>query len=114
MGYIVLRHTQGLARHEAQRASQASGFRPGWLGLRPGWLGLRLGWMAQRGERMDGQMNGTENLYILQDFVPYPGHCPKRFIKKTMMYSSHCTTNSTNNSTCHIRICYPLELIPYP
>ena len=27
---------------------------------------------------MDGQMNGMENLFILQDFVPYPGRCPKR------------------------------------
>ena len=57
------------------------GLRPGWLGLRPGWLGLRPGWMAQRGgrtnERMNKRTNGqTENLPILQDFVPYRGRCP--------------------------------------
>ena len=48
-------------------------FRPGWLGLRPGWLGLRPGWQAQRGEWTDER---TENLPILQDFVPYRGRCP--------------------------------------
>jgi len=68
----------------SQPASQpASGFRDGWLGLRPGWLSLRPGWIAQRGvvctygrtkERMNKQ---TENLPILQDFVPYWGRCPK-------------------------------------
>ena len=36
------------ARPEAQPASQASVFRPGWLGLRPDWLGLRTSWMALR------------------------------------------------------------------
>ena len=46
-------------------SSQASGFRPGWLGLWPGW-------MVQRGEWMDERPNGqTENLPILQDFIPY-------------------------------------------
>ena len=53
------------------------------------WLGLRPGWMAQRGGRTDertyGQTNEqtneqtsgrTENLPILQDFVPYRGRCP--------------------------------------
>ena len=59
------------------------GLRPGWLGLRPGWLGLRPGWMAQRGdvrtnERTNERMyKWTENLPILQDFVPYRGRCPK-------------------------------------
>ena len=55
----------------SQPASQASGFRlgwlslePGWLGLRPGWLGLRPGWMAQRGG-MDGQMD--RQIYIRTD-----------------------------------------------
>ena len=62
------------ARSEAQPASQASGFRPGWLGLRPGW-------MAQRGERTYVRTDGrtdvrTENLPILQDFVPFRGRCP--------------------------------------
>ena len=53
------------------------GLRPGWLCLRPGWLGLRPGWMAQRGERTDGWTDKRmENLPILQDFVPYWGHCP--------------------------------------
>ena len=52
------------------------GLRPSWLGLRPGWLGLRPGWMAQGGGT-DGRTNGrTENLPILQDFVPYRGRCP--------------------------------------
>ena len=37
-------------------------------------LGLRPGWMAQRGERTD---RWTENLPILQDFVPYQGRGPK-------------------------------------
>ena len=46
-----------LARLENQKYSQASGFRPGWLGLRPGWLSLRPGWMAQRREWMDGQID---------------------------------------------------------
>ena len=50
------------------------GLRPGWRGLRPGWLGLRPGWLAQRG----GTDERTENLPILQDFVPYRGRCPKR------------------------------------
>ena len=57
------------------------GLRPGWLGLKPGWLGLSPGWMAQREERMDVWTDErtnrrTENLPILQDFVPYQGHCP--------------------------------------
>ena len=61
------------------------GLRPGWLGLRPGRLALRPGWMAQRGGqtyertivRTDGRTDGwTENLPILQDFVPYQGRCP--------------------------------------
>ena len=53
------------------------GWLGGWLGLRPGWLGLRPGWMAQRGERTDGRTDErTENLPILQDFVPYRGRCP--------------------------------------
>ena len=79
--------------------------RPGWLALRPDWLGLRPAWLAlgpSRGERMDGRMDGrkdgrmdgwmdgwtdgrtvgwtdvrTENLPILQDFVPYRGRWPK-------------------------------------
>ena len=48
------------------------------------WLGLRPGWMAQMGggggrtnewtnKRTDKR---TENLPILQDFVPYRGRCP--------------------------------------
>ena len=42
-----------------------------------GWLGLRPGWMAQGGEQTDGRTNvRTENLPILQDFVPYRGRCP--------------------------------------
>ena len=64
----------------AQPGSQVSGFRPFWLGLRPGWLGfrpawlgLRPGWMAQRGEWTNRL---TENVPILQDFVPYQGGCP--------------------------------------
>ena len=64
----------------SQPGSQASGFRHGWLGLRPGWLGLRAGMMAQRGGtdgRTDERTNErTENLPILQDFVPYRGRCP--------------------------------------
>ena len=53
-----------------------SGFRPGWLGLRPGWLGLRPGWMAQGGGTYGRTNERTENLPILQDFVPYRGRCP--------------------------------------
>ena len=51
--------------------------RPGWLGLRPAWQGLRPAWLAigpPRGEWMD---EWTENLPILQDFIPYRGRCPK-------------------------------------
>ena len=62
------------ARPEAQPASQpTSGFRPGWLGLRPGW-------MAQRGDVRTNERTNvrTENLPILQDFIPYRGRCPKR------------------------------------
>jgi len=41
------------------------------------WLAGTQAWLdGSEGEWMDGQMNGTENLYILQDFVPYPGRCP--------------------------------------
>ena len=60
-------------RYETQPASQASSFRHGWMGLGPGWLCLRPGWMAQRGERTDRQ---TENLPILQEFVPYRDRWP--------------------------------------
>ena len=46
-----------------------------WLaGPQPGWLGLRPGWMAQRGNGRTDEC--TENLPILQDFVPYWGRCP--------------------------------------
>ena len=41
--------------------------------FRPAWLGLRPGWMAQRGEWTNRL---TENVSILQDFVPYQGGCP--------------------------------------
>ena len=77
------------ARPEAQPASPEAqawvrpgwlGFRPGWLGLRPGWLSLRPGWMALRG---DGRTNKrTENLPIIQDFIPYRGRCPASPPKK--------------------------------
>ena len=61
------------ARSKAKPGIQVSGFRPGWLGFRPAWLGLRPGWMAQRGEWTNRL---TENVPILQDFVPYQGGCP--------------------------------------
>ena len=49
----------------------------------PGWLGLRPGWMAQGGdERTDGR---TENLPILQDFIPYRGSGPKTADVKLVM-----------------------------
>ena len=64
------------------------GLRPGWLGLRPGWLGLRPGWMAQRGGRTDVRTyERTENLPILQDFVPYRGRCPKKKKKNVFRLS---------------------------
>ena len=41
------------------------------------WLAGPQAWLdGSEGEWMDEQMNGTENLYILQDFIPYPGRCP--------------------------------------
>ena len=46
------------------------GLRPSQPGLRPSQPGLRPGWMAQGGGER------TENLPILQDFVPYRGRCP--------------------------------------
>ena len=57
------------------------GERQGRLGLRHGWLGLRPGWLAGpeggTDRQTDKQTNGqTENLPILQDFVPYWGRCP--------------------------------------
>ena len=80
------------ARQASEPASQASkALRPAWLALRPDWLGLRPAWLAlgpSRGgrkygrmnERTDGRMDGcTENLPILQDFVPC---CPKRWKKE--------------------------------
>ena len=55
--------------------------RPAWLALRPDWLGLRPAWLAlgpSRGGWTDGRTDRrTENLPILQDFVPYWGRCPK-------------------------------------
>ena len=43
-----------------------------------GWVSGLAGWMAQRGERTDRWTDiRTENLPILQDFVPYWGRCPK-------------------------------------
>ena len=64
-----LRPSQPCLKPEARLA--------GWLGLRPGRLGLRPDWMAQRGEWTDKLTNGrTENLPILQNFVPYQGRCP--------------------------------------
>ena len=55
----------------SQPASQASGFRHGWLGLRPGWMAQRVEWTGGQTKEQ------TENLTILQDFVPYRGRCPK-------------------------------------
>ena len=63
--------------------------RPGWLALRPAWLALRPDWLVLRpaclalGPSRGGRTNGrtderTENLPILQDFVPYRDRCPKR------------------------------------
>ena len=54
------------------------------IGFKPGWLGLSAGWIAQRGERTDKQTTyiWTENLPILQDFVPYWGRCPASLHKK--------------------------------
>ena len=53
----------------------------GWLGglaswlCRSGWLALGLGWLLGG---MDGCIDGqTENIPILQDFVPYPGRYPR-------------------------------------
>ena len=48
------------------------------LSIRPlCWLDLRPGWMAQRGGHTYVQTNEqTENLPILQDFVPYRSRCP--------------------------------------
>ena len=47
--------------------------------MRPDWLGLRPAWQALGPSRggTDGRTNErTENLPILQDFVPYRGRCP--------------------------------------
>ena len=56
------------------------------LALRPDWLGLRPAWLAlgpSRGGHTYGHTDvctygWTENLPILQDFVPYRGCCPKK------------------------------------
>ena len=53
------------------------GVRPCWLGLRPGWLGLRPCWIAWRGGGPTNRWT-KEHLPILQDFIPYPGCCPKK------------------------------------
>ena len=48
-----------------------------WLAGSQAWLAGTQAWLdGSEGEWMDGQMNGTKKLYILQDFVPYLGHCP--------------------------------------
>ena len=91
----------------SQPASQASGFRPGWLGLRPGWLGLRPGWMAQRGEWTDGQTDEqtdgqTENLPILQDFVPYRGRCPKNRQHRYRLIVPKSSGVISLKNRCHI------------
>ena len=60
-----------LARSEAQPASQPSLRLQAWL------AGPQI-WLAGPEGGMDRQTNGrTENLPILQDFVPYRGSCPK-------------------------------------
>merc|ERR1712015_220669 len=59
------------ARSEAQPASQ-----PPALGL-AGWASGLAGWPRGGNGRTDGRMDvRTENLPILQDFVPYRGRCP--------------------------------------
>ena len=57
----------------SQRASQASG----WAGPQI-WLAGPQTWLDGPEGGTDGWMNKrTENLPILQDFVPYQGRCPK-------------------------------------
>ena len=53
------------------------GLRPSQLGLRPSQPGLKpeVGWLGGTYKRTNER---TENLPILQDFVPYRGRCPKR------------------------------------
>ena len=47
---------------------------------------------------MDGRMNGqTENLPILQDFVPYRGSCPKSSFKAGGI--SNVTTPAQKHAT---------------
>ena len=72
------------ANQASEPASQASeALRPAWLALRPDWLGLRPAWLALGPSRggTDGRTDvrtyvRTENLPILQDFVPYWDRCP--------------------------------------
>ena len=52
------------------------------LAIQPGWLAGPQAWLdgPEGGDvRTYGRTNGrTENLPILQDFVPYRGRCPKK------------------------------------
>ena len=68
LGHQARREAQPF-RSQAQPASQASSFRPGWLGL-------RLGWMAQREERTDGRMDGGKISPFYWTSTPIRGRCP--------------------------------------
>ena len=83
------------------RPSIRPSVRLSWLaGPQPGWLGLRPGWLAQRGGRTDGRTNErTENLPILQDFVPYRGRCPKSGYRLTDRPTDRLTNGPTDGLT---------------
>ena len=53
------------------------GWPTGWASDLAGWASGLAGWPRGGNGRMDERTNGrTENLLILQDFVPYRGRCP--------------------------------------
>ena len=60
----------------------------GWLAWHQVWLSGPQVWLAGPQAMLDGPEGGTdkqtneqtENLPILQDFIPYPGCCPKTLV----------------------------------
>ena len=70
------------ARLEAWGLAGCPGFRPCCLGLKPSCLGLRPGCLCLR-------PGWTENLSILQDFVPYGAAAQKRRNRKLVNLVAH-------------------------
>ena len=71
-----LRPSQADLRPSQPARPQASGM-AGWASGLAGWASGLAGWPRGGDVRTYGRTNGrTENLPILQDFVPYRGRCP--------------------------------------